>query len=462
MLGCCSRRWCTGNEPSTSRAFLHIHVLSLVSVISQHPLTPHYHILKEGRELRKSLDDYRGIVNDAALFDVHRTMRSLYGSHVVHINSTAQGGGVAEMLSSLVPLMNDVGLNTGWRILHGTPDFFSITKKFHNALQGEEINLTDIKKEVYTSTNESFAQYTHIKHDCIVVHDPQPLPLIRYYRKVQPWIWRCHVDLSNPNEEVWDYLKQFVLRYDYVIVSNEAYKRDDLPVEQRVIPPAIDPLSPKNMELPPETITKYVEKFCSVSEEFCVLNNKPLLVQISRFDKWKDPLGVIEVFRRVKEEEDCRLVLCGSTATDDPEGTLVYDMVRKEANDLIKSGDVILLTVENNIVVNALQRAAAVVIQKSLREGFGLTVTEAMWKAKPVVASNVGGIPLQIRDGRNGFLVEPDDIDGFVDRILEVLRSPNLAQKLGERARETVRDHFLITKHLHDCLELLVDVMSNR
>jgi len=335
------------------------------------------------------------------------------------------------------------------------PTFFAITKKFHNALHGEMINMTSIKRELYTDANESIAQYTHITHHCVTVHDPQPLPLIKHYRKTQPWIWRCHVDLSEPDEEVWDYLKGFILRYDTVIVSNERYKREDLSVNQKVIPPAIDPLTPKNMELPEDMISKYLEKFC-------IPTDKPLIVQISRFDKWKDPLGVLDVFERVKEEEDCRLVLCGSTATDDPEGTMIYDMVKKRANHLIKSGDVVLLTVENNIVVNALQRAAAVVVQKSLREGFGLTVTEAMWKGTPVVASNVGGIPLQIEEGKIGFLVEPHDIDEFADRVLKLLQSPDLAEKMGKNGKESVREKFLITRLLLDYVKLLGEVKNNQ
>ena len=397
-------------------------------------------------------ENYRKIVGDGVIAEIYKKARKLYGKYILNINSTYQGGGVAEILSSLVPLMNNTGIDAEWRILHGNPDFFTVTKKFHNALQGAKINLTDLKKKLYTETNGDFAIYTHIKHDAVMIHDPQPLPLITFYRKRQPWIWRCHIDLTNPNKEVWDYLKSFILRYDAVIVSMEEYKRKDLPVQQFVIPPAIDPLTPKNMPLPKATIDKYLNKFN-------IPKDKPLITQISRFDPWKDPLGVIEVFKKVKEEVDARLVLCGSMASDDPEGYEIYNEVQKAAKPLVEKGDIILLTTENNILVNVLQRVSDVILQKSTREGFGLTVTEALWKGTPVVASNVGGIKLQIKNGWNGFLLDPKDYDGFAKKIIEILKDKELARTLGKNGTEYVRKNFLITRLLMQHLDLLNEIL---
>jgi len=423
-----------------------------------------------------SLDEYRGIISDQELHAIHRNAKGLHGKHIMAINSTYQGGGVAEMISSIIPLMNDVGIDMGWRIFHGNPDFFSITKKFHNALQGESIHFTPMKQQLYEEASRDFSTYTHIDHDCVIVHDPQPLPLIKFKRKKQPWIWRCHVDLTNPNNRVWDYLKGFIIRYDMMIVSSEAYLREDLPVEQRVVLPAIDPLSPKNKDLPQDLVDKYLEKFG-------IPTDKPIITQISRFDKWKDPGGVVGVYRKVKEEVDCRLVLCGSMASDDPEGLRIFDDVERQCGAATRicgqfpdieaeetaetecviagvhggeeAGDIILITSENNILVNTLQRSSDVIIQKSLREGFGLTVTEALWKGRPVVASNVGGIPAQITDGENGFLVDPLDEDGFVERIIEVLDDPGLGEEVGRRGRQTVRERFLITRLIMDHLDIL-------
>ena len=402
--------------------------------------------------MKRNIEDYRIIVGDENIADILRIAKKLYTKRIILINSTYQGGGVAEMVSSLVPLLNDVGMIADWRILFGNPDFFTVTKKFHNALQGGKINLTKMKKKLYIETNENFLVFSHIDHDCVIIHDPQPLPLIRYYRKRQPWIWRCHVDLSNPNKELWEYLKGFILRYDMVIVSNEKYKKSDLPVEQRVIYPAIDPLCAKNKEISTETIKKTLRKFK-------VTTDKPIITQISRFDKWKDPEGVIDVFKIVKEKIDARLILCGSMAADDPEGTRVYESVKRKANSLIKNGDVILLTRESNILINVLQRISDVIIQKSLREGFGLVVTEALWKEKPIVASNVGGIPLQIKDGENGFLLEPEDTMGFAEKIIELLKKPALSREMGQKGKEIVRNKFLITRLLKDYLNLLNDVI---
>lgn len=402
--------------------------------------------------MRRSVEDYRGIVSDEVISEIYSRERRLYGRSLLHINSTYHGGGVAEILNSLVPLMNDVGLAADWRILHGTPDFFNITKKFHNALQGDSLNLTEMKKRLYVQANEDFATFCHIDGDCVVVHDPQPLPLIKFFKKRQPWVWRCHVDLSNLNWQLWEFLKKFILRYDVVIVSKEEFVRQDLPVRQRVIPPAIDPLSPKNAEIPETTVLKYMRKFG-------VPLDKPLITQVSRFDKWKDPEGVIEVFKLVKKEVDCRLVLCGSMAPDDPEGQQIFQRVVRKAGQLMKKGDVLLVTSENNIFVNALQRKSAIVIQKSIREGFGLSITEALWKGKPVVASSVGGIPLQIKDGENGFLLDPHDNEGFAERIVRLLQNPELSAELGRNARETIREKFLITRLLKDHLDLLQEIL---
>lgn len=398
-----------------------------------------------------SLENYREIVGIEAVGEIFRKASNLFDKHILHINSTYQGGGVAEILNSLVPLMNDIGVDAGWRIVHGNPDFFTITKKFHNALQGEPLNFTERKKRLYFQANGDFSSYTHIHHDCVIIHDPQPLPLIKFYTKRQPWIWRCHIDMSDPNEQLWEFLTTFILRYDVVIFSHDNYKKKELPMEQRVFYPAIDPLSPKNMEISEKDIAKYLKKFE-------VKTDKPIITQISRFDKWKDPEGVIKIFNLVKEKIDCRLVLCGNMATDDPEGSKIYEKTKKEAKKLIEKGDVILITdpaSSNYIFINALQRKSSVVIQKSLREGFGLTVTEALWKGTPVVASDVGGIPLQISSGDNGFLFEPNDIQGFADMIVKILQDPSLANEVGKKGKESVRRNFLITRLLSDYLDLL-------
>ena len=398
------------------------------------------------------LDDYREIVGDKIFYSIYCKMRSLFDKHMIHINSTYTGGGVAEILSSLVPLMNNVGLDAGWRTIHGNIDYYGITKKFHNALQGQDINFSDMKKELYLQVNRQFSSYTHINHhDFVLIHDPQPLPLIQFYRKRQPWIWRCHIDLSAPNQALWDYLKQYILKYDMVIFSSEKYMHADLPMEYRLIEPSIDPLTHKNKPISDSLIAATIKKYN-------IPTDKPILTQISRFDKWKDPVGVVEVFKRVKEQVDCRLILCGNMATDDPEGLDIYENIKKRAAKEISDGDIILLTIESNILVNVLQRLSAVVIQKSLREGFGLTVTEALWKKRPVVASNVGGIPLQVKDGENGFLCDPNDTDAFADRIVTLLRDKKLAGEFGRQGHETVREKFLITRSLMDYLDLLNDV----
>lgn len=399
------------------------------------------------------LENFRHIVPDETLAEIYTRARSLYGKHILHLNATYQGGGVAEILYSLVMLMNDVGIDAGWRILHGSQEFFEITKSFHNALQGAKLNLSERKRRVYLQVNESFAKFTHLNHDCVLVHDPQPLALIHSYRKQQPWIWRCHIDLTDPHKGLWDFLKGFVLKYDQVVMSSEKYFKSDLPVDQRLMYPAINPLSPKNAALPDKAIKEHLDKAG-------VPTDKPVITQVSRLDPWKDPEGVIDVYKIVKEKVDCRLMLCYNVASDDPEGLQMYKKVQRKANRMLETGDILLVVGNKEKLVNAVQRFSSVIIQKSTKEGFCLAVTEALWKGTPVVASNVGGIPSQIEDGRSGFLLEPTDNDGFADRIVHLLKNPEEGKELGRLARETVREKFLITRLLADYLDMLNAIMT--
>ncbi len=401
----------------------------------------------------RNMEDYIDIVGAKTIATIYKKANKLYGRHLININSTFQGGGVAEILSRLVPMMNNVGVDTGWRILHGNPAFFEITKKFHNALQSGNINLTAMKKKIYLEVNQEFAVYTHLNHDCVILHDPQPLPLVKYSHKRQPWIWRCHIDLSNPNKELWEFLKQYILRYDLVIFSSEDYKKDDLPVEQRVVHPAIDPLALKNRDLSDDDILKYITKAG-------IPTDKPIISQISRMDPWKDPEGVLDVFDYIKKQVDCRLVFCYNLASDDPEGMEIYKRVYKKAEDWVKRGDVLFVVGNNDILVNAIQRFSSVILQKSIREGFSLSVTEALWKGRPVVASNVGAIPVQVIDRQTGFLVEATDHKGCADRVVELLKKPALAQKIGKQAKEHVRQNFLTTRLLLDYLNIVGDLLK--
>lgn len=402
--------------------------------------------------MTRSLDEYRQVVGDEVIGEIYAKARGLLGKRVVHVNSTSQGGGVAEILSSLVPLMNDVGVETDWRVLHGNPDFFTITKKFHNALQGGSLNLTDIKKQLYIQANETFSTYCHIDADCMIVHDPQPLPLIKFYKKKVPWVWRCHVDLSVPDEALWDFLKAFIMRYDIAIISSEMYRKEGLPVEQRIIHPAIDPLSLKNMELSKKDVLKYVQKAG-------IPTDKPLITQVSRMDIWKDPEGLLEIFKLVKEKVDCRLLYCYDMASDDPEGNTVLQRTYRKAKKLVENGDVLFVVGNSQILVNAIQRISTVLVQNSIKEGFCLCVTEGLWKGKPVVATKVGGIPHQLVEAENGFLVDPLDREAFADRVVQVLQNPDMAEQMGRNGKETVRKNFLTTRLLLDYLDLLNDVL---
>jgi trehalose synthase len=387
-----------------------------------------------------SIADYESIVGASTVDRILSKARDLRDLHIVNVSSTYYGGGVADLLSSMTLLMNAAGIQTGWRVIQGRPDFFSITKKMHNALQGDDINLTELKTQIYEEVALENAARNHIDHDVVIVHDPQPLPSIRHYRKKAPWIWRCHVDLSRPNTELWSYLAPLIERYDAVVLSLPAYAQK-LAAPQRFIAPAINPFSTTNKELTDEEIAERLA-------HYNIPTDLPLVVQVSRFDKWKDPRRVIDAFQIARKQIDCTLVLVGNIATDDPEGQDVFAGLCQRTEERIR-----ILSVQDSALVNALQRKAAVVLQKSIREGFGLTVTEAMWKGAAVIGGRTGGIAHQIEDGVNGFLV--DSVEEAADRIVTLLRDRSLASRLGQNAKEAVRARFLMTRLMEDWLDLI-------
>jgi len=386
------------------------------------------------------LKDYEQFVGTEAVERIKEKARLLQDLHVVNVNSTYYGGGVSQLLSSLTLLMNGLGIKTGWRVVHGPPDFFSITKKIHNALQGGKINLSDRKMQIYEQVIYENAIRNHLDHDVVIVHDPQPLPIINHYRKDCPWVWRCHIDLSRPNQELWNYLVPFIEKYDAVILSSRDYKQK-LKTPQLFFMPAIDPFTITNREMSQDEINERLNYYS-------IPTDLPLVVQISRFDRWKDPEGVIQAFKLAKKQVDCTLVLVGNVATDDPEGAEVYQSLLDSREERI-----IILSHQDGALVNALQRRAACVLQKSIREGFGLTVAEAMWKGTPVIGGNTGGIRYQIEDGVNGFLIS--SIREAAERIVQLVKDKKLRVQMGERARETVRQKFLLTRYLEQYLDLL-------
>ncbi|MBI1919849.1 MAG: glycosyltransferase [Geobacter sp.] len=393
-----------------------------------------------------SLEQYEPYIGAETIDRILEKSRKLRDLHVAHVNSTYYGGGVAEILSPLTLLLNNIGIRTGWRIIQGSPDFFSITKKMHNALQGDKINLSDLKKRIYEEVIEENAIRNHLYHDIVVIHDPQPLPLIDHFRKRGPWIWRCHLDLSSPNQELWNYLRKFVEKFDAVILTLKEYARK-IDTPQVYFRPAIDPFSIKNRELSEEEMQDRLD-------HYGIPTDLPLVVQISRFDRWKDPEGVIKAFELARKKVDCTLVLLGNVATDDPEGHQVYESLLK-----LRDERIIMLSHQDTALVNALQRKAAVVVQKSLREGFGLTVTEAMWKGAAVIGGKVGGIKHQIEDGENGFLVS--SVEETAERIVTLVKDEKLRRSMGKKARESVRKQYLITRLLEQYLDLFASFEAN-
>lgn len=372
----------------------------------------------------------------------------LSGKVVQNINSTFTGGGVAEILSRMIPLLNQLGVDARWSVIKGSEEFFQVTKKFHNALHARQEKITPVDFAYFQETTEKNIKEIDINGDIIYVHDPQPIGLIARKKDLgKRWIWRCHIDVSHPNQAVWDYLLPMVIQYDAAVFSAPAFSTE-LPIRQFLISPSIDPLSDKNKELSSETID-------SVLAKYAIPRDKPIITQISRFDYLKDPVGVIRAFEMVRKNIDCRLVFGGGTASDDPESNKVLAEVKEQAGN---NPDIHILLIPpgSDIEINALQRASTVIVQKSLGEGFGLTVSEALWKAKPVVASAVGGIPLQVRNKFTGLLSH--GIPGTAYAIKQILANPEYANWLGQNGREHVKQNFLITRHLKDYLLLFLSL----
>lgn len=400
---------------------------------------------------QRSLADYTHIAGRDLVGSIRDLAAPLEGKRVLHVSATAFGGGVSEILYTIVPLMRDVGIDAHWHVILGREDFFNVTKLMHNSLQGDENTLTDQQWEIYEAYNEMNAQGLDGDWDVIIVHDPQPAGLIVHApERAKHWIWRCHIDLSTPNPDTLARILPLVQRYEATVWHMEAYVPDAISEGVRIVPPAIDPLSPKNMRLSPEDAA-------FVCEQFGIDPERPLICQVSRFDPWKDPIGVIDAYRLVRKEiPEVQLALVGSMATDDPEG---WEFLQNTLAHADGDPDIKILNNLNNvgaIEVNAFQSQADVCLQKSIREGFGLTVTEALWKGRPTIGSAVGGIPLQIIDGETGFLVS--SIEETAERTLALLRDPELAKRLGRAGKEHARKNFLSPRLLRDWLQIFTDL----
>jgi trehalose synthase len=403
----------------------------------------------------KTLADYVSLAGRTLTDQVRALAEPLAGKRVLHLSATAFGGGVAEILYTLVPLMQDVGLETEWRVIHGQDEFFDVTKTVHNALQGNPRSLDDAQREVFKSYNRMNAEALQDSFDFVVVHDAQPAAMIEHRRDAgSHWIWRCHIDLSTPNEDVLEFLRPWLAQYDATVFHRQAYvpSQNGLPLAY-VWPPAIDPLAPKNMALSPEDAAYIVD-------QFGIDVTRPLIAQISRFDPWKDPVGVIEAWRLVRREHDqVQLALVGSMAHDDPEG---WDYYNRTVDAADGDPDIYILSNLNNvgsIEVNAFQVHSSTLVQKSVREGFGLTVTEGLWKAKPMVAGRAGGIVDQIEDGVTGYLV--DNVELCAERCSTILGDPEQARIMARKGKEHVRRNYLTPRLLRDWLALFNRLTGN-
>jgi trehalose synthase len=400
------------------------------------------------------VDNYRPLVGDELIDEMQQLARSLAGIRICEINATAVGGGVAELLGRQMPVLQAMGVQADWRLIHGDAPFFEVTKAFHNALQGAELELTETIKETYLDRDRACAEMIEAAYDVYIVHDPQPAALRHFVKQNKArWIWRCHIDSSEPNPDVWSFLRPYIEAYDAVVFTMEEFCPPDLRALRKVfIAPAIDPLSTKNMGLPEEICRR------AIADSGIDLN-RPLLLQVSRFDPWKDPLGVIQAYRLVKEKiPEVQLVLVGAMAGDDPEGWRMLEIMNEES---AKDTDMYVftnLTGVGNMEVNAFQRSADVIIQKSLREGFGLVVSEALWKEKSVVAGRAGGIPMQFPDAFRDYLVE--DVHECAEKTLKLLENSDERKRFGVAGQEKVRKEFLLPRLIRDELKLIRDLID--
>lgn len=389
-----------------------------------------------------TLQDYREIVGPGVIDELRVLADRVGNRRMQHINSTSVGGGVAEILTRMIPLFRELGVEASWDLIKGDQAFFNVTKAFHNALHGKIEEISQEMFDLFRSTTEMNLAEMNFTGEVIFIHDPQPAGLIARKKDIgRHWVWRCHIDVSTPQLAVWDFLRPYVEQYDSAIFSMPDFAQQ-LPIPQFRIAPSIDPLSDKNKPLPKEEIERVLEKYH-------INPGRPILTQISRFDRLKDPLGVIAAYKMVKKRQNCQLVLAGGGAPDDPEGAQVLLEVQEAAaND--RDIHVLLLPPFSDIEINALVRGSTIVIQKSIREGFGLTVSEALWKRKPVIGGAVGGIKLQVVDGVTGFLVH--SVEGAASRIAQLLRDRKLREKMGENGFLHVKQNFLVTRHLKDYL----------
>lgn len=391
------------------------------------------------------LKDYEEIVGPDAIAELYVVANHVRHLKLQNVNSTPVGGGVAEILVRIVPLLQELGVETQWDVIKGNQAFFEVTKAFHNSLHGKSESITPAMLEIFRSTTEANLDSINISGDVVLIHDPQPLGLILRKDAARYWCWRCHIDVSSPQEDVWKFLNPYIQQYDLAIFSMPDFARP-MPMPQYMIAPSIDPLSEKNKELDDDFITAVLDKY-HVDPE------RPILTQISRFDRLKDPLGVVKTYRMVKKKVDCQLVLAGGGANDDPEGEVVLREV-EEAADGDPDIHILLLPPFSDLEINALVRGSTIVFQKSIREGFGLTVTEALWKKKPVIGSAVGGIKLQIIDGVTGFLVHSPE--GAAQRAVQLLSDSRLRAEFGENGHIHARESFLITRHVKDYMLIML------